>query len=113
MKTTTIRTVYAAGTVSTVRVRDGRSCWFETAIISHGVVTEPVRSADKAAAGCVHDRACDFVQGRRDASSVRDARWAAELDAETAEADTVPAPRAPDPWPSWRARPSRHRPGRG
>lgn len=81
MKFTTIYRTQATSTVtvSTVHVRDGRSTWYETALIVGGKVTDPVRQPRKAEAGIEHDAAVAFARGYHDAFSVRHDFYAGAL----------------------------------
>ncbi len=86
MKTTQIHRTVANDTytVSTIHVRDGNArCYETTIVVSPGsfegfprtVVLEPLRSADKFAAGLVHDSAVDWAKGSVDTQSLRHDHW--------------------------------------
>lgn len=62
-------------TVSTVRIREGKTAWYETAIIVKHKVAEPIRSKYKAEAGMEHDAAVAWAKGYKDPTSKRSEHW--------------------------------------
>lgn len=69
----------ATVTVSTVRCREGRTTWYETALIVGGRVSDSRRTSKKFDAGFEHDAAVAFVRGYVDPRSVRADFYAAAL----------------------------------